>query len=359
MRQDLAAGKTPVAVVASAGTVSTGSIDPLREIAEIAHRNGAWFHIDGAYGALAAIAERDKFAGLELADSISLDPHKWLYQPLDCGCLLYRSSQAAQKAFSHTGDYARSLTADPVEGFAFFEESLELSRRFRALKLWLSLRYHGLAAFRRVDPQGSGAGATARRVHQARASVGTACPGGVKRCVLPPPRDKAAFGGRSQPLQCLAIEARGRARASLSVQRDASRQVLSASLHRESPNDRRRYRQRYSRSPGRGHRSSILKLSGRRGYCRFTVCFSGRFCDDPPDHEAVLAGKQLPAILLHVEDRRDTWARSPPSLPWSRPDSASPCSNPPGASAVQPQLRAGKHRLRPLQPRRVSRCSSP
>ncbi len=148
MRQDLAAGKTPVAVVASAGTVSTGSIDPLREIAEIAHRNGAWFHIDGAYGALAAISERGKFAGLELANSISLDPHKWLYQPLDCGCLLYRSSQAAQKAFAHTGDYARSLTADPVESFAFFEESLELSRRFRALKLWLSLRYHGLAAFR-------------------------------------------------------------------------------------------------------------------------------------------------------------------------------------------------------------------
>lgn len=148
MRQDLAAGKTPVAVVASAGTVSTGAIDPLCEIAEIAHRNGAWLHIDGAYGALAAIAERGKFAGLELADSISLDPHKWLYQPLDCGCLLHRSSQVAQKAFSYTGDYARSLTADPVEGFAFFEESVELSRRFRALKVWLSLRYHGLAAFR-------------------------------------------------------------------------------------------------------------------------------------------------------------------------------------------------------------------
>lgn len=148
MLQDLAAGKTPVAVVASAGTVSTGSIDPLRDIAEIAHRNRAWFHIDGAYGALAAIAERDQFVGLELADSISLDPHKWLYQALDCGCLLYRSSEAARTAFSHTGDYARSLTADPIEGFAFFEESLELSRRFRALKLWLSLRYHGFAAFR-------------------------------------------------------------------------------------------------------------------------------------------------------------------------------------------------------------------
>jgi glutamate/tyrosine decarboxylase-like PLP-dependent enzyme len=134
--------------VASAGTVNTGAIDRLAKIAEIAHRNSAWFHIDGAYGALAAIAERSRFNGMELADTISLDPHKWLYQPLDCGCLLYRSSEAAQKAFSHSGDYARALSADPIEGFAFFEESLELSRRFRALKIWLSLRYHGLAAFR-------------------------------------------------------------------------------------------------------------------------------------------------------------------------------------------------------------------
>jgi glutamate/tyrosine decarboxylase-like PLP-dependent enzyme len=95
------------------------------------------------------MAEPKKFDGLGLADSISLDPHKWLYQPLDCGCLLYRSSESAQRAFAHSGDYARSLTTDPVEGFAFFEESMELSRRFRALKLWLSLRYHGLRAFRR------------------------------------------------------------------------------------------------------------------------------------------------------------------------------------------------------------------
>ncbi len=145
---DKAAGKTPVAVIASAGTVSTGAIDPLRQIAEVTHRHGAWLHIDGAYGALAAIAAQQKFDGIELADSISLDPHKWLYQPLDCGCLLYRSPEAARLAFSHTGDYARSLSADPVEGFVFFEESMELSRRFRALKLWLSLRYHGFAAFR-------------------------------------------------------------------------------------------------------------------------------------------------------------------------------------------------------------------
>ncbi len=145
---DKRTGRVPIAVIASAGTVNTGAIDPLGRIANIAERHGLWFHVDGAYGALAAMAEPEKFAGLDLADSISLDPHKWLYQPLDCGCLLYRSAEAAQAAFSHSGEYARSLTTDPVEGFAFFEESLELSRRFRALKLWLSLRYHGFSAFR-------------------------------------------------------------------------------------------------------------------------------------------------------------------------------------------------------------------
>jgi glutamate/tyrosine decarboxylase-like PLP-dependent enzyme len=86
--------------------------------------------------------------GLDQADSLSLDPHKWLYQPVDCGCLLYRDAAAARRTFSHTGDYAKILLEDPVESYAFFEESMELSRRFRALKLWLSLRYHGLEKFR-------------------------------------------------------------------------------------------------------------------------------------------------------------------------------------------------------------------
>jgi glutamate/tyrosine decarboxylase-like PLP-dependent enzyme len=148
--EDYAAGRKPIAVVASAGTVNTGAIDPLAEIGEVAGRFGLWFHVDGAYGALAALAAPQRFAGMARADSISLDAHKWLYQPLDCGCLLYRDAAAARAAFSHSGEYARSLSDDPVEGFSFFEESLELSRRFRALKLWLSLRYHGLAAFRQA-----------------------------------------------------------------------------------------------------------------------------------------------------------------------------------------------------------------
>jgi glutamate/tyrosine decarboxylase-like PLP-dependent enzyme len=145
---DKQAGKMPVAIIASAGTVNTGAIDPFQDIARVARQHKIWLHVDGAYGALAAMAVPEKFAGLDLADSLSLDPHKWLYQPLDCGCLLYRDVAAAQNAFSHTGDYAKVLNSDPIESFAFFEESMELSRRFRALKLWLSIRYHGMAAFR-------------------------------------------------------------------------------------------------------------------------------------------------------------------------------------------------------------------
>ena len=146
--QDVKAGVTPIAVIGSGGTVNTGSIDPLDELADIAREHGAWFHVDGAYGALAAIARPDVFRGIEKADSLSLDPHKWLYQPIDCSCILYRDAQAARRAFSHSGDYTKSYFDDEVENFMFFDETLELSRRFRALKLWLSLRYHGLESFR-------------------------------------------------------------------------------------------------------------------------------------------------------------------------------------------------------------------
>ena len=150
IQNDKAAGRIPIAVVASAGTVNTGAIDPIEEIASIARQHDLWLHVDGAYGALAALAVPERFVGLALADSISLDPHKWLYQPLDCGCLLYKDAGVARTTFAYTGEYARTLSEDPIEGFAFFEESIELSRRFRALKLWLSLRYHGLARFRQA-----------------------------------------------------------------------------------------------------------------------------------------------------------------------------------------------------------------
>jgi aromatic-L-amino-acid/L-tryptophan decarboxylase len=145
---DHAAGRDRIAVVASAGTVSTGAIDPLEDIAEICRANGLWLHVDGAYGALGALVAAEKYRGLERADSLSVDLHKWLYQPVDCGLLLFKDAAVARRTFSHTEDYARVIDSGPDEDFAFFEESLELSRRFRALKVWLSLRYHGLEAFR-------------------------------------------------------------------------------------------------------------------------------------------------------------------------------------------------------------------
>jgi aromatic-L-amino-acid/L-tryptophan decarboxylase len=145
---DRAAGRRAIAVVATAGTVNTGAIDPLAEIVRVARDNDLWLHVDGAYGVPAALAVPERFAGLELADSIAIDAHKWLYQPLGCSILLFRDTAPAQETFAYSGDYVRTVSSDPVEGFAFFEESIELSRRFRALKLWLSLRYHGLARFR-------------------------------------------------------------------------------------------------------------------------------------------------------------------------------------------------------------------
>lgn len=148
VRADRSAGSTPIAVVACGGTIVTGAVDPIAALVDVAREEGLWVHVDGAYGVPAAMVEPELFAGLGEVDSVSLDAHKWLYQPLDCSVLLYRDRSAARRTFAMTDDYAASMSSDPVEGDVFFEESVELSRRIRALKLWLSLRYHGLGAFR-------------------------------------------------------------------------------------------------------------------------------------------------------------------------------------------------------------------
>lgn len=144
---DLESGLKPFCIVASAGTVNTGAVDPLDEVAEVAREFGLWFHIDGAYGALAALDEtkRPLFRGLERADSVSLDPHKWLYVPIDSGCLLFRDEARARTAFSFDGaDYIKVHEQNADEAFAFWNYGPELSRRFRALKIWLTLRYYGV-----------------------------------------------------------------------------------------------------------------------------------------------------------------------------------------------------------------------
>ena len=147
LEEDRRIGFQPFCVVASAGTVNSGAVDPLAEIAEIAREFGIWFHVDGAYGAPGSLDARKRhlFVGLELADSVSLDPHKWLYVPLDAGCLLFRDQTAARLAFTAgDADYIKVLEEDPDESFAFWDYGMELSRRFRALKIWLTLRYYGV-----------------------------------------------------------------------------------------------------------------------------------------------------------------------------------------------------------------------
>ncbi|MDQ2922206.1 MAG: pyridoxal-dependent decarboxylase [Acidobacteriota bacterium] len=144
--KDLKSGLKPFCIVASAGTVNTGAVDPLAEIAEVAQEFGLWFHVDGAYGALAASDEtkRPLFQGLERADSVSLDPHKWLYVPIDSGCLLFRDEAQARAAFSFDdADYIKVHEQNSEESFAFWNYGPELSRRFRALKIWVTLRYYG------------------------------------------------------------------------------------------------------------------------------------------------------------------------------------------------------------------------
>lgn len=146
IKSDLKKGLRPFCIVGSAGTVNTGAIDPLSEIADVAKEFDLWFHVDGAYGALGALDPRKRplFAGLERADSVSLDPHKWLYTPIAAGCLLFRDQETARATFANDeADYIKVHEQSDDEAFAFWNYGIELSRRFRALKIWLTLRYYG------------------------------------------------------------------------------------------------------------------------------------------------------------------------------------------------------------------------
>ena len=143
---DVTAGVTPVAVVATAGTTLTGAIDPIDGIADVCRRHGVWLHVDGAYGLPAASVESraSMFDGLASADSCSIDAHKWLYLPKACGVVLVRHAESLATAFSHEQGY---LPHQQHELHAA-DVTLEYSRPFRALKLWLAFRAHGAAQFR-------------------------------------------------------------------------------------------------------------------------------------------------------------------------------------------------------------------
>ena len=142
--EDKSLGLIPLLVVATAGSVGTGAIDPLEEIAAICKKHDCWFHIDGAYGGFAAALPelKNEFHGLELADSIAIDPHKWLYSPLEAGCILVKDANALTDAFSfHPAYYNFDSDEEPQTNF--YERGLQNSRGFRALKVWLTFRQLG------------------------------------------------------------------------------------------------------------------------------------------------------------------------------------------------------------------------
>ncbi|HSU17027.1 pyridoxal phosphate-dependent decarboxylase family protein [Longimicrobium sp.] len=146
---DARAGRTPFAVVANAGTTNTGAVDPLPEIARICREAGVWMHVDGAYGAAAALtgAGRALLAGLGEADSISMDPHKWLFQPFECGAVLVRDARALRDTFREVPEYLRDSDVS-AEEVNFRDWGVQLTRGFRAFKLWLSIQTFGMDAFR-------------------------------------------------------------------------------------------------------------------------------------------------------------------------------------------------------------------
>lgn len=154
--EDRAAGKLPFCVIANAGTTNTGAIDPLNALADFCAEEHLWLHIDGAYGAAAAMTERGKtlLAGIERADSLSLDPHKWMFQPFEIGCVLLRDARLLKKTFHTMAEYLEDTKRAEEEEINYYDYGVQLTRGFRALKLWLSLKTFGAAAFRQAIEHG-------------------------------------------------------------------------------------------------------------------------------------------------------------------------------------------------------------
>jgi len=143
IQNDQAAGYQPFCLVASAGTVNTGSVDPLNKLASICKANGLWFHVDAAYGGPAAGIDLTKkhFIGLEKADSIALDPHKWFYVPIEAGCILVKNPEFLRQTFSMVPEYLQ--TGKEEDRTDFMEYGLQLTRSFRALKVWMTFKAYG------------------------------------------------------------------------------------------------------------------------------------------------------------------------------------------------------------------------
>ena len=153
--EDRDAGFKPACVIGTAGTVNTGAIDDLQALAEVAAGEDLWFHVDGCIGALIAIAPENRLlvAGIEQADSIALDPHKLLHAPFEAGCALVRDASQHRNTFAVTPEYLESAPRGLASGEWLFDYGLQTSRGFRALKIWMALREHGVEKFGRLIDQ--------------------------------------------------------------------------------------------------------------------------------------------------------------------------------------------------------------
>lgn len=153
--EDRAAGFKPACVIGTAGTVNTGAIDDLHALADLAEDEDLWFHIDGCIGALIAIAPSNahRVAGIERADSVALDPHKWLHSPIEVGCALVRDATAHRNTFAVTPEYLEMTTRGLASTNWLSDYSLQTSRGFRALKVWMALKEHGIEKFGRLIDQ--------------------------------------------------------------------------------------------------------------------------------------------------------------------------------------------------------------
>ncbi|MFH1573919.1 MAG: aminotransferase class V-fold PLP-dependent enzyme, partial [Acidobacteriota bacterium] len=151
IRHDRAAGLTPFMVIGSAGTTNTGAVDDLDAIAEVAHQENLWFHVDAAYGGFFMLTDEGRRAmkGIERSDSVTLDPHKGLFLPYGTGSLLVKDGEALKRAHTTQALYMPPMQEDP-ELVDFCNYSPELSRDFRGLRVWLPIKMHGIAAFRRA-----------------------------------------------------------------------------------------------------------------------------------------------------------------------------------------------------------------
>lgn len=156
IQSDRAAGELPFCVVAQVGSINTGAIDPLEDIADVCERYGLWFHADGACGAVGAILPEKKgqYKGLYRADSVTLDPHKWLFIPYECGCILVRDPERLRRSFSMSAPYLQGTLPTEYTGLDYFDYGPQMSRGFRALKVWMTLRHYGVEGYRKLLSQG-------------------------------------------------------------------------------------------------------------------------------------------------------------------------------------------------------------